>query len=422
VANNKGAKTMNELQAVGTDPLRSNQLVLSQQEIYVGQELHVDSPWWSSMILFLAIGLGGFILWAALFEIDQSVRASGQIIPTARNQIVQVVDGGVLAELFIEEGDEVTQGQKLAVLEKERAQASFEEGRAQVAALRIALIRAQAEANRLEPQYRGEDLEFTAFVEARLELYHQKKRALQDTLGLLGSNLDLARRQLDINEQLFASQDVSSLDVMDAQARVSEAQNNFIDAENRYLREALEESATLETELAIARQQTKERLDIFSHTDVRAPVAGVVKYLSVNTLGGVMRPGDELMQISPTESELVVEVRIEPVDVGQLELGLPVDISLDAFDATIYGKLEGELIYLSSDTLTEKAADGSTLTYYRARARVNPNAEEANPKFADLQLRPGMTATVDIRTAKRTVLQFIAKPILRAFSGALSQR
>lgn len=149
---------MNELQAVGTDPLRSNQLVLSQQEIYVGQELHVDSPWWSSMILFLAIGLGGFILWAALFEIDQSVRASGQIIPTARNQIVQVVDGGVLAELFIEEGDEVTQGQKLAVLEKELAQASFEEGRAQVAALRIALIRAQAEANRLEPQYRGEDL------------------------------------------------------------------------------------------------------------------------------------------------------------------------------------------------------------------------------------------------------------------------
>ncbi len=118
----------------------------------------------------------------------------------------------------------------------------------------------------------------------------------------------------------------------------------------------------------------------------------------------------------------MVEVRIEPVDVGQLELGLPVDISLDAFDATIYGKLEGELIYLSSDTLTEKAEDGSTLTYYRARARVNSNAEEANPKFADLQLRPGMTATVDIRTAKRTVLQFMAKPILRAFSGALSQR
>ena len=162
-----------------------------------------------------------------------------------------------------------------------------------------------------------------------MELYEQKKRALQDTLALLGSNLDLARQQLDINEQLYVSQDVSSLDVMDAQARVSEAQNNFIDAENKYLREALEESAQLETELAIALQQSKERQDVFSHTDVRAPVAGVVKHLSINTLGGVLRQGDELMQISPTESELVVEVRIEPMDVGQLELGLPVNISLD---------------------------------------------------------------------------------------------
>ena len=413
---------MNNLPAVGAQISQSNQLVLSDQEVYVGQEMLDEGPWWSSMILFLAIGVVAFFSWAAWFEIDQSVRAAGQIIPTARNQIVQVVDGGVLAELFIEEGDEVIKGQKLAVLEKERAQASFEEGRAHVAGLRIALIRAKAEANRIEPKYGDEDLEYTAFVAAQMELYEQKKRALQDTLALLGSNLDLARQQLDINEQLYVSQDVSSLDVMDAQARVSEAQNNFIDAENKYLREALEESAQLETELAIALQQSKGRQDVYSHTEVRAPVAGVVKHLSISTLGGVLRQGDELMQISPTESELVVEVRIEPMDVGQLELGLPVNISLDAFDASIYGKLEGQLIYLSSDTLTEKAEDGSALTYYRARARVNPDATVANPKFANLQLRPGMTASVDIRTAKRTVLQFIAKPILRAFSGALSQQ
>ena len=268
---------MNNLPAVAAQVSQSNQLVLSDQEVYVGQEMLDEGPWWSSMILFLAIGVVAFFSWAAWFEIDQSVRAAGQIIPTARNQIVQVVDGGVLAELFIEEGDEVIKGQKLAVLEKERAQASFEEGRAHVAGLRIALIRAKAEANRIEPKYGDEDLEYTAFVAAQMELYEQKKRALQDTLALLGSNLDLARQQLDINEQLYVSQDVSSLDVMDAQARVSEAQNNFIDAENKYLREALEESAQLETELAIALQQSKERQDVFSHTDVRAPGRGCCK-------------------------------------------------------------------------------------------------------------------------------------------------
>lgn len=117
-----------------------------------------------------------------------------------------------------------------------------------------------------------------------------------------------------------------------------------------------------------------------------------------------------------------MEVRIEPMDVSRLERGLPVNISLDGFDALIYGKLEGQLIYLSSDTLTEKAGDGSALTYYFARASVNPDATVSNPKFADLQLRPGMTASVDVRTAKRTMLQFIAKPILSAFSWALFQQ
>ena len=400
----------------------SNQIVVSDHDIYSSQDTLPEQRWWASMILFLALGLIGFLSWAAVFEIDQSVRASGQIIPTARNQIVQVVDGGVLAELFIEEGEQVEQGQRLAVLEKERAQASFEEGQARVAAMRIALIRAQAEARGDIPHYEGEDLDYPAFIKAQLELHQQKNTALRDSLELLESNLAIAQQQLAINEELYDSRDVSLLDVMDSKARVSDARNRVFDVRNEYLREALEESAKLETDLVVAQQQARERQDVFSHTDVRAPVAGVVKYLSISTLGGVMRAGDELMQISPTDSELVVEVRIDPVDVGQLELGLPVDISLDAFDSSLYGKLEGELIYLSSDTLTEKGDDGSAFTYYRARARVNEAAKQSNPKFADLRLRPGMTANVDIRTAKRTVLQFIAKPILRAFSGALTQR
>ena len=413
---------MNEIQPMQPASNPSTQMVIAEHDAYAPQDTIAERPWWASMILFLALGLIAFFLWAALFEIDQSVRATGQIIPTARNQIVQVVDGGVLAELFIEEGQQVEQGQRLAVLEKERAQASFEEGKARVAALRIALVRAQAEAQESRPIYDEEDSQYPAFVEAQLELYQQKRKALNDSLALLQSNLEIVQQQLQINQELYASRDVSLLDVMDSRARVSEAQNKVLDARNEYLRDALEESAKLETDYAVAQQQAREYQDVFSHTDVRAPVAGVVKYLSISTLGGVMRAGDELMQISPTDSELLVEVRIDPVDIGQLELGLPVDISLDAFDSTIYGKLQGELIYLSSDTLTEKGEDGSTSTYYRARARVDQAAKNANPKFADLQLRPGMTTTVDVRTAKRTVLQFMAKPILRAFSGALTQR
>ena len=413
---------MGEMQPLNQGQVGSTQLVLSDHDVYIGQSDLAERPWWSSMTLFLTVGLVTFFLWAAYFEIDQSVRASGQMIPTARNQVVQVVDGGVLARLFVEEGQQVAQGQRLAILEKERAEASLEEGRARVAGFKIALARAQAEAQQVPPTFDEPDYLYPTFIQSQQKLYEQKRRALEEKLALLESNLVLAQEQLTINEDLYANRDVSMLDVMNAKARVTDAQNLVLDAKNEYLREALEESAKLETELAMAEQRAKELLDVYAHTDVRAPVAGIVKYLKISTLGGVMRPGDELMQISPTESELLVEVKIKPMDIGQLELGLPVDISLDAFDSTIYGKLSGELIYLSSDTLTQQAEDGSSATYYRARARVDLQAKAADPKFADLVLKPGMTATVDIRTAKRTVLQFIAKPILRAFSGALTQR
>jgi adhesin transport system membrane fusion protein len=209
---------------------------------------------------------------------------------------------------------------------------------------------------------------------------------------------------------------------MSSQARVSDAQNKVLDAKNKYLLEAFEESAKLESDLAMAEEQLKETRDVFAHTEVRAPVAGIVKHLNINTLGGVMRSGDQLMEISPTESELIVEIRISPADIGQLELGLPVGISLDAFDSSIYGKLEGELVYLSSDTLSEKDAQGRTDTYYRGRVRVDQEAKATDSKLAVLELRPGMTAGVDVRTGKRTVLHFLAKPILRGFSGALTQK
>ena len=400
----------------------STAVVIPAYDTFRGADLVAERPWWSSMVLFPALGLAGFIAWASIFEIDQTVRATGEITATARNQIVQVVDGGVLAQLFIEEGESVDKGQRLAVLEKERARASFDEGRARVAALRIALARAFAESRQEPLLYSDADLVYPTFVKAQTELYRQKKRALQESLALLEANLDLADRQLDINEELYQSRDVSLLDVMSSQARVSDAQNKVLDAKNKYLLEAFEESAKLESDLAMAEEQLKETRDVFAHTEVRAPVAGIVKHLNVNTLGGVMRSGDQLMEISPTESELIVEIRISPADIGQLELGLPVGISLDAFDSSIYGKLEGELVYLSSDTLSEKDAQGRTDTYYRGRVRVDQEAKADDPKLAALELRPGMTAGVDVRTGKRTVLHFIAKPILRGFSGALTQK
>ncbi len=130
------------------------------------------------------------------------------------------------------------------------------------------------------------------------------------------------------------------------------------------------------------------------------------------------------MRISPTEGEMVFEVKINPADIGQLCTGLPVSIKLDAFDYSIYGSLEGTLTYLSSDTLSEQGANGQTNTYYRAQVRIDVERAKThpNPKLAGVELKPGMTATVDIRTGHRSVLKYLAKPVYRAFGGAMNER
>jgi adhesin transport system membrane fusion protein len=177
-------------------------------------------------------------------------------------------------------------------------------------------------------------------------------------------------------------------------------------------------------DLASSRYKLDERRSILGKTVLTAPIAGVVKYLKLTTIGGVLRAGDELMQISPTEGEMVFEVKISPADIGQLSTGLPVSIKLDAFDYSIYGSLAGTLTYLSSDTLAEQGANGQTSAYYRAQVRLDAERAKThpNPKLASVALKPGMTATVDIRTGQRSVLKYLAKPVYKAFSGAMNER
>jgi len=139
-------------------------------------------------------------------------------------------------------------------------------------------------------------------------------------------------------------------------------------------------------------------------------------------MGGVLRPGDEIMQLSPTDGQMIVELKLNPVDVGSLELDLPAKISFHAFDSSIYGTVEGRLDYISSDTLTEQGPDGGSITYYSAQVVINENFREENQKFQDVVIKPGMTASVNIKTDRRTVLHYLIKPINRAFDGALSER
>jgi adhesin transport system membrane fusion protein len=373
-----------------------------------------------SLIAVLAAMFLAFLAWAAWFEIDQTVRAQGSVITSARTQIIQAADGGVLSEILVQEGQEVKAGQKLAVLEKDRSNAAYEESRSKVAALQAGLIRARAESNETKPVFPASVRAYPEFVAAQERLYAQKRASLNDATGALEDALKLAREELQMNQGLLKSGDVSRLEVMRALRQVSELEARLSEVRNKYAQEARQEVTRLEDELSSQRYKLEERRSVLEHTDLIASVAGIVKYLRVNTIGGVLRAGDELMRISPTESDMVIEAKINPVDIGQLELGLPVLVKLDAFDFSVYGMLTGKLTYLSSDTLVEQGANGQTMSYYRAHVRIDAN--QANAMLARVSLKPGMTSTIDIKTRTRSVLRYLLKPVIKTFSGALNER
>jgi adhesin transport system membrane fusion protein len=380
------------------------------------------------LILLLCACLAAFIAWAGYFEIDQTVHTTGQVILSARTQLVQTADGGVLKELTVQEGDTVTSGQLLAVLEKERAQANLEETRSRIMSLKAALLRAKAEVRFETPQFGSEFKQYPEFVSAQQGLYMQRKRSLDEELRTLQDALAMTLQEKRMNDNLFKNGDVSELDVLRAKRQVSEIEGRIAGTKNKYLQDTRTELTRIEDELSSQNQKLNGAENLLSHTDIMAPMDGVVKTLKIHTLGGVLRPGDELMQIAPVGDALLLEAKVLPSDIGQLVKGQMVFITLDAYDYSIYGNLKGELIDISPDTLSDSNAQGSLINtpsgqpsvYYKVTIGIAKDQE--NFKVTSMEIKPGMTASIDIRTGTRNLLTYLLKPVIKTLGTSLNER
>ena len=380
------------------------------------------------LIWLLAACVAVFIAWAAYFEIDQTIHTTGQVILSARTQLVQAADGGVLKELKVKEGDTVKSGQLLAVLEKERVQANLDETRSKIMSLKAALLRAKAEVALVAPQFGSEFKNYPEFVSAQSGLYTQRKLSLEEELRSLQDSLTMALQEKRMNDNLFKNGDVSELDVLRAKRQVTELEGRMTASKNKYLQETRTELTRIEDELSVQLQKLNGAENLLYHTDLTAPMDGVVKTLKIHTLGGVLKPGDELMHIAPVGDNLLVEARVLPVDMGQLVVGQAVQISLDAYDYSLYGNLIGELIDISPDTLSDTNAQGSLVNtpngqpsvYYKVNIRLAK--EQTNPKAQLIEIKPGMTASIDIRTGTRNLLNYLMKPVIKTLGNSLNER
>lgn len=367
-----------------------------------------------------AFALAVFVTWAHYAEIDQITRAPGQVVASLRSQIIQSQDGGIIEQLMVKDGDIVDRGQTLVRLEKARSEASYLEARAKSAGLTATVARLRAEVFGGDPVFPPMLSNYPQFRDNQMVLFTKRKAAIEEEVTALQVLLGLAKRELEMTQPLLKTGDVSRTEVLRLERQVAEIGAQITNKRNRYFQDAQAELSKALEDLAGIEQTMAQRMTQVDQTELRAPLHGVVKNVRITTRGGVIRPGEEVMQIVPLEDDLLVEARVMPADIAFIKPGLSATVKIDAYDYTIYGDLPGKLTYISPDTLTEDLRQGEQ-PYYRVRVRTEGRRFSGRPN-EDMEIQPGMTATIEIRTGSNTVLKYLTKPVVKTFSEALRER
>jgi len=365
-------------------------------------------------------GLTVLLLWAAIGKIDQVTRAQAQIIAADRTQLIQSSDGGVLTQLHVKEGDTVKAGQLLATLQKERAAAAVSDSSAKVAALNITLARLHAEVYGKPLVFDEALMAYSDYIRNQTDLYNKRQTAFKDDINALERILSLAEDELRINRQLEASGDVSRAEILRLQRSVADIKAQLAGKRNKYFQDAQAEMTKAQEELSTQTEQLRDRSQVLEHTELTAPVDAVVNNIKVSTLGGVVRAGETVMELLPTGDNLIAEAKIPPTDIAFVAVGQDASVKLDAYDSSVFGGLRGKVTYISSDVLTEETRQGP-LMYYRVRIRIT-GTEFKGDKANEIQIRPGLTSTVEIKAMERTVLSYLTKPLTKTLSQSLGER
>jgi adhesin transport system membrane fusion protein len=361
--------------------------------------------------VYLAIAVvASAIGWATFAKVDIVAKAAGRIVPDGREQVVASLEGGILREMRVREGETVEAGQVLAVLDPTRFEAQQAEGQAKRASLRGAIARLQAEAAGqplgFPPELRG----YAGVVQGETASYQARQRALQDAVETNRRSMELVKGELAVAEKMSAQGLMSEVEVMRLRRQLNDMGLQTQERINRFRQDASAELVRLRTELAMLDEQMVARDDVLRRTVLTAPLKGVVKTVRSHTVGGVVAPGAPLVELLPLGEQVRVEARIRPADIGFVQVGQAVQVKLSAFEYTVYGGLQGQVMSISPDAITdnERSADGS---YYRAL--ISADASTLLAAGRPLPVLPGMTGNVEIRTGQRSVMAYLLRPMLK---------
>lgn len=430
-------------------------LLLAHLDNTLGQSRRFHRP---RVMVYTTTGIAvALALWAALAVVDLVVHTQGRIVPSAKQQLVQHLEGGIVSKVFVREGDVVKAGAPLVAVSDLAANSSRGEKAAHLAGLTARVARLEAEAtgatrfsppagvSMSEPAVAAEAEAFTARAAKLLQstrvLDEQAKQRREEaaeaqarTTGLR-AEMELARSQLALVQNMVARNAGSQTELLEARSRVERLTTQIAEADASRPRLAAaaaelearraETSAQFRSEARTALSDARVELrrmgedikteeDRVRRTVVTAPVAGTVNKLLSNTVGGVVKPGETLLELTPTDGALLIEARVSPAERGSLRVGLPTKVRVAAYDYTVFGTLDAQVTEISADTLADERGE----RYFRVAAAIDPQSAR---DFRQA-LGPGMTVSADVVTGQRTVLQFLLSPIRGLAATALRDR
>ncbi len=422
-------------------------------------EFNTKSSKKANLILWAIVAIFSlFLIWAYFAKVDEISRGMGQVVPSQRVQIIQNLEGGILSEIAVREGQKVNQDDLLARLENVQAASIYQDTLAKVYENMAAIARLEARIDGSEATYpqeleinpnlisrsdallqaeRNQDLAELNILLNQKTLKNQELAEQEELKKQLSKSLELAQKQRNLAAPLLAQRAYSEIDFVNLEQRVQEISSELSvleyslprlytelqDVENRVVAHKAEQATThrtqintLEAELTSLRENLKAGGDRLIRTDIKSPVNGIVNTIFINTLGGVVRPAEAIMEIVPLTDELIVEAKINPVDIAFIYNGQKAIVKLSAYDFSIYGALEGVVDHISADTLEDQ--DGTV--YYAVKIKTHANT--LGKENQNLPILPGMLAQVDIITGKKSILNFLLKPLIKSTQNAFTER
>lgn len=351
------------------------------------------------------------LIWAWFGVLDEVSTGTGKVIPSSREQVLQSLEGGILTELYVHEGDQVQAGEVVARLDPTRSQSSVGESAARYRAALAAASRLRAEVNDTRLTFPDELSGWPDLIAAETRLYNTKRAQLNDATKQFKASLALANRELAITQRLAKSGAASNVEVLRLQREKSDLELKLTDMRSQYYVQAREELAKASAEADSLAEVIKGREDTVTRLTIRAPMRGIVKNIKVSTVGGVVPPNGELMNIVPLNDRLLVEARLSPRDIAFIHPGQRAVVKISAYDYAIYGGLNGVVESISPDTIQDEVKP--EIYYYRVFIRTD-NDFVQNKAGRRFSITPGMVSTVDIKTGEKTVMDYLVKPFNKA--------